>query len=144
MKINLKEGAGGLIFGMKQNDVKALYGNPDKEFRDEDGNAIWLYNARKLRLTFYADENLRFGYVITTNPEATLLGNPMIGGDVLAIKQFLFENGLSKWEQEDYDMAENHFNEANWLILQSEFGKVVKLELGAIINDKDEFEWKFK
>jgi hypothetical protein len=28
--------------------------------------------------------------------------------------------------------------------LQSEYGKIIRIEIGAIINDKDEFEWKFK
>jgi hypothetical protein len=50
---------------------------------------------------------------------------------------------FKSWEIEDFDSTENHFNESNWLILQSEFGLVVKVEIGAIINDKDEFDWKF-
>jgi hypothetical protein len=29
-------------------------------------------------------------------------------------------------------------------MLQAEFGTIVKIELGAIINDRDEFDWKFK
>ena len=39
---------------------------------------------------------------------------------------------------------ENYFNEENWIIFQTEFDEVVKFEIGAIINDKDEFDWKFK
>ncbi|MEN9982019.1 MAG: hypothetical protein RL542_1806, partial [Bacteroidota bacterium] len=38
---------------------------------------------------------------------------------------------------------ENYFNEENWIIFQTEFEEVVKFEIGAIINAKDEFDWKF-
>ena len=30
------------------------------------------------------------------------------------------------------------------MILQTEYEEVVKFEIGAIINAKDEFDWKFK
>jgi hypothetical protein len=29
-----------LIFGMKQNDVTAIYGKPDRNYKDEDDNVI--------------------------------------------------------------------------------------------------------
>jgi hypothetical protein len=45
--------------------------------------------------------------------------------------------------QEEFDTFENYFNEENWIIFQTEFDEVVKFEIGAIINDKDEFDWKF-
>lgn len=143
MKINLKQGIDTLLFGMKSTDVAALYGKADKEFRDDDGNIIQLYYGRKCRLTFYADEDFRLGYIISTHPELLLFGHKIIGVGIRDVKQLLQSHGLIKWEQEDFDLAENHFEENNWLILQAEFGEVTKLEIGAIINDRDEFEWQF-
>lgn len=52
--------------------------------------------------------------------------------------------GITKYTQEDFDTFENYFNVDNWIILQTEYEEVVKFEIGAIINDKDEFDWKFK
>jgi hypothetical protein len=141
MIINLKNGIDKLLFGMKQKDVEALYGSPDKQFTDEDGNRICLYNQLKLRLTFYADEQFRLGYIITSNPESTLLTSKIIGNSIDAVKN---ELPFKSWEQEDFDSTENHFNESNWLILQTEFNEVIRVEVGAIINDNDEFDWKFK
>jgi hypothetical protein len=141
MKINLKNGIDQLLFGMKQADVKAIYGNADKEFKDDDKNVIYVYNEQKWRLTFYEDESFRLGYIISSNPELTVLDRKVIGREVEDVKT---ELNFKSWEQEDFDMAENHFNESNWLILQSEFGIIAKVEIGAIINDKDEFDWKFK
>lgn len=141
MKINPKQGIDKLLFGMKQNDVISLYGQPDKQFRDEDNNVIYLYNSLKLRLTFYDDENLRLGYIISSNKALTLLEKEIMGKNVEEIKK---ELPFKSWETEEFDSTENHFNEPNWLILQSEFGEIIRVEIGAIINDKDEFDWKFK
>ena len=67
---------------------------------------------------------------------------------VIAEHGFLSFNNESElltfktWEKENFDLAENYFNEENWLILVSEFNKIVKVELGCIIKN-DEFDWKF-
>lgn len=140
MTINLKNGIDQLVFGMKQNHVEALYGKPDKYYNDEDGNIIYLYNAIKCSLTFYEDEKFRLGYIICSHPEAMLLNQKVIGKNIKQVKESL---PFKSWTQEDFDTFENHFNESNWLILQSEYNDVIRVEIGAIINDKDEFDWKF-
>ncbi len=141
MIVNPKNGVDQLLFGMKQKDVIAIYGEPNKQFKDDDLNIIFLYNSQQLRITFYEDESMRLGYIITSYPEATVLGKKIMGREVADVKG---ELPFKSWEQEDFDSTENHFNESNWLVLQSEYGKIIRIEIGAIINDKDEFEWKFK
>ncbi|HPW97817.1 MAG TPA: hypothetical protein PK218_04590 [Flavobacterium sp.] len=141
MEINLKNGIDSLLFGMKQKDVEQLYGLPNKKFKDEDDNQIYLYNDKKLRLTFYADEDFKLGYIISSNPENTLFNKKIIGENVIKIKNQL---PFKSWEIEDFDSTENHFNESNWLILQSEYEEIIRIEIGAIIKDNDEFDWKFK
>lgn len=141
MKLNPKNGIDSLLFGMKQQDVTALYGAPDKKFEDDDNNIIFLYNLQKLRLTFYEDEDFRLGYIITSNENVTLLDKKVIGCNV---KSLIADLPFKSWEKEDFDSTENHFNESNWLTLQSEFDVVIRIELGAIIKDNDEFDWKFK
>ena len=144
MKVNSKSGIDKLLFGMKQKDVEALYGKPNKQFKDEDENIIYLYNELKLRLTFYEDEAFRLGYIISSNSKLQLFDNLIIGKDINSVKINLKNNGIEVWEVEDFDSTENHFNESNWIILQTEFNEIIRFEIGAIINDKDEFEWKFK
>jgi len=143
MKLILKKGIADLLFGMKQQDVEKLIGKSDLHFKDDDNNAIHVYNKLKLRLTFYEDEGFRLGYVISANPELELDGHPLIGKTVETIKENL-PKSFKTWEVERFDLATNHFNEANWLILQEEFGIVAKVEMGAVFNDKDEVEWAFK
>ncbi|WP_298121856.1 hypothetical protein [Flavobacterium sp.] len=141
MKLNPKNGIDLLLFGMKQKDVITLYGSPDKQFEDEDKNIIFLYNQHKFRLTFYEDEDFKLGYIISSNPNLTLLEHSIIGKNVKEIKTIL---PFKSWEEESFDSTENHFNESNWLTLQSEFDEIIRVEIGAIINNNDEFEWKFK
>ncbi|MUV03057.1 hypothetical protein GN157_04980 [Flavobacterium rakeshii] len=143
MKVNLKTGVDKLLFGMKQQDVKAIYGEPDREYKDDEENIIYVYNKEKFRLTFYSDEDLRLGYIISANPELELFSNKIIGqkwGDVAAV---LKENKITSFEKEPFDITDNYFNEDNWVIFQVEFDEVDTLELGAVFNSKDEFDWKF-
>ena len=142
MKLNPKNGIDSLLFGMKHKDVVERYGQPTKQFEDDEGNVIYLYFDQRLRLTFYEEEEFRLGYIITSNPEVELLDKKLIGAEVEALKK---ELPFKSWEVERFDATENHFNESNWLILQSEFGTVIRVEIGALIDDvKDEFQWKFK
>lgn len=143
MEIKPKNGIDKLLFGMEQKDVEALYGKPDRQFADDDKNVIAVYNTQKWRLTYYEDEDFRLGYIISSNPELTLFAKKVIGRPVADVVNELSRQQFTTWEQENFDLAENHFNEENWLILQAEFGSIVKIEMGAIINDKDAFEWKF-
>ena len=142
MKINLKNGIDKLLFGMLQKDVIAIYGKPSKSYKDEDENVIFLYNAQKLRLTFYVEEDLKLGYIVSSNDSLTLFDIKVLGNDIETIKKDLLSHGLKTWEEEAFDTYENYFNEDFWIIVQTEFGVAVKVEIGAIIKN-DEFEWKF-
>lgn len=143
MKITPKYGIDKLIFGMKRPDVIAIYGTPDKKYSDEDENEILLYNALKLRLTFYEEANFKLGYIICGNENATLFDKKIIGIKESDAKNNLLGNGIKTWNNDTFDTYENYLNEDNWITLQAEFGDIVKIELGAMINEKDEFDWKF-
>jgi hypothetical protein len=105
---------------------------------------IFAYNALKMRLTFYQEEELKLGYIVASSADLELFGNKFIGKKITEVKKELITKGITKFTEEDFDTFENYFNEDNWFILQTEFDEVVKFEIGAIINAKDEFDWKFK
>ena len=76
------------------------------------------------------------------NEKKRSLEDFVAGAEVEVLKK---ELPFKSWEVERFDATENHFNESNWLILQSEFGTVIRVEIGALIDDvKDEFQWEFK
>ncbi len=143
MKIAPKFGYDQLLFGMKQNDVERLYGKPNHSFTDDEDNLIWLYSHLKARLTFYVEEDFKLGYIIISNREATLFDTKIIGQTKIAVKTLFAKQGFKSFEEESFDTLTNLFNEDLWIILQTEFEEVVKVELGAIIKNQDEFDWKF-
>ncbi len=144
MDITLKSGIGGLLFGMKEKDVTALLGEPTHRFKDDEKNTVYQYNPEKLRLTFYADEDFRLGYIIGASAGLKLLGRSVIGQPWENVKAGLEAAGIKDFEKEASDITEAYFNEQNWLLVQIEFGEVARIEVGAVINNMDEFEWKFK
>ncbi|MDI9310853.1 MAG: hypothetical protein QM535_11610 [Limnohabitans sp.] len=145
MKINPKIGMDQLVFGMKQPDVIKIYGQPDKQFKDEDKNIIFLYFSLKLRLTFYEDEEFKLGYIISSNTELELFENKIINRPIIEIENLLKSKNFKALEIESFDSVDNYFNESNWMIFQVEYGEIIRFELGAVFNDKeDEFDWKFK
>ncbi|AUX19432.1 hypothetical protein AQ623_02090 [Flavobacterium columnare] len=145
MKINPKIGIDQLVFGMKPNDVVKLYGQPNKQFEDEEQNLIYLYNDQKWRLTFYEDEAFRLGYIISSNPDLILFEKTILAQPINEIQELLNAKKLKPLEIESFDSVDNYFNESNWMIFQVEYGSIIRFELGAVFNDhSDEFEWKFR
>jgi hypothetical protein len=133
-----------LLFGMKQKNVEAIYGKASSSFTDEEGNLILLYNHLKARLTFYEDEDFRLGYIICSHPDALLFEQKVIGKSFSEVKNLLITNGYKSFEEETFDCFINYFNVDFWTILQTEFDEVIKVEVGAIVKNQDEFDWKFK
>ncbi|MBQ0116931.1 MAG: hypothetical protein KBS98_03320 [Flavobacterium sp.] len=144
MKILPSQGIGAFIFGMKQKDVEKIAGKPNKSFEDEDGNKIYLYNEHKSRLTFYKDEEFRLGYIICTSPKVEVAGLPIFGLNVDEVKKKIHGKGLTAWEVDEIDTMTRHFNEKNWLTIVSEYDEIICTELGATIDNSDNFVWKFK
>ena len=82
--------------------------------------------------------------MVASNANLDLFGNKVVNRKISEVKKELATKGVAKFTQEEFDTFENYFNEDNWIIFQTEFDEVVKVEVGAIINQKDEFDWKFK
>lgn len=144
MEIKPKFGYDQLLFGMKQKDVEAIYGKPNYSFIDEEDNLIMLYNDLKARLTLYAEEDFKLGYIIISNPNAVLYDEKIIGKNANESTIYLSKKGLKSFEKETFDSFSNLFNEDFWMILQTEFDEVIKVEIGAVIKNENEFDWKFK
>ena len=121
MKINLKHGIDQLVFGMKQNDVIAIYGKPNRNYKDEDDNVIFSYNVLKMRLTFYKDEDFKLGYIVASSSEMELFENKVIGKNISEVKSQLVTKGITKFSQEEFDTFENYFNEEKGVQFRTPF-----------------------
>lgn len=144
MEIKLKFGIDKLLFGMKQKDVEAIYGKPNSQYEDDEDNIVYVYNDLKMRLTFYEEEEMRLGYITSTNPNLKLFSEVIIDKKWDEVKQLLAANKLIKFEVEVVDGTENYFFEDNWLFVNVDYAEVVKIEMGAVFTNDDEFDWKYK
>lgn len=143
MEIKLQHGLDRLLFGMTQKYVETLYGKPSRTIKDDEDNIIYIYNNEKMKLTFYADEDFRLGYITTTHPDLQLFNSKIINTDWDIVQGNLAIQKIVKFDQHEEDGVQIYFNEDNWLMLYVDYNQVVKVEIGAIINNKDEFDWKF-
>lgn len=145
MQLNLilKTGIADLKFGMIQNAVEALLGQPDLVFNDDDENIIWLYNVHKLRLTFYADEDFKLGYVVCSHPDMTIFNEKIYQKPVDEVLALFKKQGITNWEEEKLDAVFIYFNEDHWVVLQIEFGELSRIELGVVQKNLDEFDWQY-
>lgn len=144
MDIKLKYGIDNLLFGMKEQDVIKILGKPDSSYKDEDENVVLMYNSRKLRLTFYKEEDFRLGYMTTSNPIVKLFNTALIGKNWSEVYSMLEKNKVKSFESDTIEGIVSYFNEENWLFFHVDFNEIVKIELGAVFKEKeDDFDWKF-
>jgi hypothetical protein len=144
MNYNIKPsfGVGELLFGMQVSDVEKIIGKPDQTSIDADQNKVFTYHEFQIRLTFYADEQFKFGYFTSNHPLLTYHNKQLIGALTSDVKKIL--STISPWETStDEEFVTHHFNENNWIELHEEFLRITKIELGATIKNLDEFDWKF-
>ena len=143
MEIKLKYGIDNLLFGMKEQDVTKVLGKPDTQYKDEEENVVFMYNARKLRLIFYKEEDFKLGYITTTNPDVKLVNTLIIGKNWSEFYPVLEKNKVKTFETDTSEGMMSYFNEENWLFIHVDYNEIVKIEVGAVFSDKDEFDWKF-
>jgi hypothetical protein len=143
MEIKLKYGIDNLLFGMKEQDVTKILGKPDTQYKDEEENIVFMYNARKLRLIFYKEEAFKLGYMTTTNPIVKLFNTTIIGKNWSDVLPVLEKHKVKSFETDTVEGMMSYFNEENWLFIHVDYNEIVKIEVGAVFSDKDEFDWKF-
>lgn len=144
MEIKLKYGIDNLLFGMKEQDVIKILGKPDSSYKDEDENVVFIYNSRKLRLTFYKEEDFRLGYMTTSNSMVKLFNTSLIGKNWSEVYPILEKNKVKYFESDTSEGILSYFNEENWLFFHLDYNEIVKIELGAVFKEKeDDFDWKF-
>ena len=143
MEIKLKYGIDNLLFGMKEQDVTKILGKPDTQYKDEEENVVFMYNARKLRLIFYKEEAFKLWYLTTTNPIVKLFNTSLIGKNWSDVFPVLEKHKVKSFETDTVEGMMSYFNEENWLFVHVDYNEIVKIEVGAVFSDKDEFDWKF-
>ncbi len=112
MELNPKIGIDNLKFGMTRKEVIAVLSESDRILTSKDvvNEMITKWNSKKLRLTFYQNENDRFGYLRTINLEIEFSGKKIIGAELNFVKKEVFIDLISYREIEEYDFFTTYFN----------------------------------
>ncbi|WP_034257688.1 hypothetical protein [Altibacter lentus] len=143
MKLKPKIGIDNLKFGMSRNEVVEILGEPSRVIIDpsNENDIILEWRDKLLRLTFYQNENDRFGYIRTKNPDLTYNGKKIINSKVDYVKKEVFGDLVKEWEVDDFKFLITHFDIDLWINLDEEYGIVTDFELGVpFLNDID-YDW---
>lgn len=142
MELKPKIGIDNLTFGLNKLEVIKILGEPNRvfEMEDDDNELTLEWNEEKLRLTFYKNENEKFGYLRTSNTKLTYNGHSIINSNYQFAKEEIFYE-FQDWEKEEYDFLTVYFNENCWLSLNCEYGNVIDIEMGVTFKDDENYDW---
>ncbi|MEN9336284.1 MAG: hypothetical protein RLZZ500_1271 [Bacteroidota bacterium] len=142
MELKLALGIDNIKFGLIQDEVFSLLGNPNKIHIDEDdeNEIVCDWNDYKFRLTFYKDENLKLGYIRIKNQNLTFKNQKIIGQSLRQVKEIVFAH-LNNWELDEYEFFSTYFNEKFWLTLHVDYGIIEEVEIGVPFKNNFEYDW---
>ena len=143
--MEVKPGIGiGLVkFGMNKEEVESLFGKPNEVSIDEedDNKEIWTFNDKKMRLSFYADEGYRLGYIESSNLALEINGKKLLGKKIDAVKKEFLNQKIKDWEHEKYPFFSICFNEDYYISLHESYGEITEVSIGVPFKNDDEFQW---
>lgn len=146
MEIDFKRGLGDIKFGMKEDEVIAQLGKPDKTILDEEYDEIQLsyyYNDLKLTLSFFNKSEGKLGYIKSSNPHLTYKNEKIIGMNINLIKDRLFKN-ISEWEFNEYGDFDKYWADhlqQYWIAMDVEYEVVTHFEFGVPLKNNEEYDW---
>jgi hypothetical protein len=140
MKINIGIGLENLVFGMHQEEIKEIMGNPDKISETENGTVYYFYDS--LIITkFDKDEDCKLYSIEVFNSRGLLFNQIIIDKTKKEVLDLLDMNGYYEVTQEDYDSFETVFCEKIWSTFLFEFDKVRSVEFSPLFDDNDNIIW---
>ena len=88
-------------------------------------------------------DNTTIRECVTINRGTKERDTTIIGKNWSDVFPILEKNNVKSFETDTVEGMMSYFNEANWLFVHVDYNEIVKIEVGAVFSDKDEFDWKF-
>jgi len=139
MQIKLNRGIDEIVFGMTEQDVISMIGNPDKVNVDTNGSRDLIYFRQKLILKI--EPNNRLAWIEVHNNEAICLDICPWQISKAAVLQRLSEFLNDEYELDDFGRMESYSYKSNWLELQYEFGELYAFNFGVGYDENEEPIW---
>jgi hypothetical protein len=102
-------GYGEIRFGMSQEQVRKIFGDPDSTERMDyvdDGSQvddIWDYNDPQLELTFTGDLDFKLTSIKTMDPSILLHEKRLMGSSIAEVESSLEQISINETDRESFD-----------------------------------------
>jgi hypothetical protein len=151
LEIKSGEGLGDIKFGMTEDQLIKLIGEPDEieEYADEDNEddetETWHYDEFEISVSFDRSVEWRLVNIAVSSPDSTFMGEHLIGLNREELIDKLKDLGLTQLGFEDYSeegsdskMIFAHEVGINfWL----EDGELTEIQWGPLFIDDDTIKW---
>ncbi len=147
-KVNPGIGIGAVRFGMYQNEVKEILGEPEEISEDtdfeEEVDITWYYNGGEFIACFDETDDYKLSLVEVDDNRVELFGQKLLGMSLEAAKKFLIENNIT-------DLAEESLDD-EIILSSSEFGfdfyfddnRLNSVQLSPLYKDDNTIDWPDK
>ncbi|MBN1499713.1 MAG: hypothetical protein JW982_06150 [Spirochaetes bacterium] len=144
MEIKIGIGLDNVFFGIKEDKLIQLLGDPDRineidmELPD---SRILYYNDQFTKYKFDKNENYRLYSIETYNPMVIMFDKKLIGMKKDALLKLLKEKNVAHLEFEDYYSFEIiHSDQINTTFM-IEFDRLTSIEFSPLLLDEDTIQW---
>jgi len=141
MNAKIGIGLGKIVFGMSQEDVKKILGNPNKISEEEkDDGIVYQYFDMLIKLKFDKKEHLKLYSIEVHNPKVTMFNQKILNKTKKEILKMLDDRGYKDIEHEDYDLFETLFCEEIWTTFSLELDRLIYFEFSPLFK-ANEIVW---
>jgi len=142
MKIELHEGIEDVKFGLNQEQIQGLWGEPDEieEIEDEEGSiTVWHYDEREASLSFDPLFENKLSGIAISSDDVTLQGEKIMGKGESEVLDLLDTFGLDDIEGEELEEGESvFFSLKSGITLFFDNNELLEVKLSPDFNDETE------
>jgi len=145
MEIQIGFGLNNIVFGMNEDEVIRMLGQPNKiSYTEREGFVVYYYNAQMIKLNFDEEKDYKLYTIEVFNSTIRIFEEDVISLNKDAIIRILHDNGLKEFEIEDFEFFETIFCERIWTTFRFEFDKLKSIEFSPLYDDFDNIIWPYQ
>ena len=133
MEVILGQGFDNIRFGMRESEIVAVLGSPDKRF-ESDGILHLIYFSIKCEL-WISKEHKRLDWIESSNSQAHIFGKLAIGENKHQLISFLDSRLDDSLGMDDLGLLEYYDYDKTLLSLSFEFDVLTLFGFGAFVSD---------
>ena len=142
MEIKIGIGVDNLVFGMSQEEVKGIVGEPNKITEIEEcGWILYYFNDLLIKTIFDKNEDCKMYSIEVFNPRMLMFNQKIINEGKSKILELLHLNGYYEIEEEEYDFFETVFCREIWTTFTFEFNRLRSIEFSPLFKKDGKFIW---